>query len=236
MIDPYRVLEISKDATPEEIKKAYRKKALQYHPDRNQGSKEAEERMKEINEAYAMLTDPNYKPNNSAHQGYGAGYGPYGGRSGSSQYGGQTGYGPFGGFGFDPFGGAQGGYQARPEGSPELRAARNYVMNGYYQQALSALEQVSERSAEWYYLSAQAHMGMGDRVIARDHARTACGLDPDNFEYRLFLQQLEQSAASYRSRGGLYGMNASALCRHPCVQCVAINMLLNCLCGGYRYC
>ncbi len=54
----YKILGISKDASPEEIKKAYRKLALKYHPDRNKGDKVAEERFKEINEAYAVLSDP----------------------------------------------------------------------------------------------------------------------------------------------------------------------------------
>ncbi len=56
--DYYKILGISKTATPEEIKKAYRKLALKYHPDRNKGDKVAEERFKEINEAYAVLSDP----------------------------------------------------------------------------------------------------------------------------------------------------------------------------------
>ncbi len=56
-IDYYEVLEISRDANKDEIKKAYRKLALKYHPDRNQGDKEAEEKFKLVNEAYQALGD-----------------------------------------------------------------------------------------------------------------------------------------------------------------------------------
>ncbi|OAG28309.1 DnaJ C-terminal domain-containing protein [Thermodesulfatator autotrophicus] len=56
--DYYKILGVSRNATQEEIKKAYRRLALKYHPDRNRGNKEAEERFKEINEAYAVLSDP----------------------------------------------------------------------------------------------------------------------------------------------------------------------------------
>jgi curved DNA-binding protein len=55
--DYYDLLEVKRNASQDEIKKAYRKLALKYHPDRNKGNKEAEERFKEINEAYAVLSD-----------------------------------------------------------------------------------------------------------------------------------------------------------------------------------
>jgi len=57
MADYYDILEISRKATPEELKKAYRKKALQFHPDKNPGDAEAEKRFKEVSEAYEVLSD-----------------------------------------------------------------------------------------------------------------------------------------------------------------------------------
>ncbi|MDR1614860.1 MAG: molecular chaperone DnaJ [Campylobacteraceae bacterium] len=55
----YEILEIEKDVKTDDIKKAYRRLALKYHPDRNQGNKEAEEKFKQINEAYQVLSDTN---------------------------------------------------------------------------------------------------------------------------------------------------------------------------------
>jgi molecular chaperone DnaJ len=59
MADFYSVLGVAKTASDDEIKKAYRKLAMQYHPDRNNGASEAEEKFKEITEAYDVLRDPN---------------------------------------------------------------------------------------------------------------------------------------------------------------------------------
>lgn len=60
-MNPYKVLEIHNSASKDEIRKAYRSLARKYHPDSNPGNKEAEEKFKEINDAYAILSDEQKK-------------------------------------------------------------------------------------------------------------------------------------------------------------------------------
>ena len=59
--DFYEILGVNRDASDDEIKKAYRKLAMKYHPDQNPGDKSAEEKFKEINEAYEVLSDADKK-------------------------------------------------------------------------------------------------------------------------------------------------------------------------------
>lgn len=105
--DYYEVLGVSKDASEDEIKKAYRKLAIKYHPDRNPGDKEAEEKFKEAAEAYEVLHDPDKR---RQYDQFGFN-GPQGGFGGGGMdmddiftmfgdiFGGHSGFGGFGGFG-----------------------------------------------------------------------------------------------------------------------------------------
>src|SRR3712207_4642687 len=84
--DYYEVLEVGKTATADEIKKAYRKKAIQYHPDKNPGDKTAEEKFKEAAEAYDVLSNPDKRARYDQF-----GHAGLGGAAGNG--------GPFGGYG-----------------------------------------------------------------------------------------------------------------------------------------
>ncbi|MCA1744516.1 MAG: molecular chaperone DnaJ [Bacteroidales bacterium] len=114
--DYYEILEVSKSASAEEIKKAYRKKAIQFHPDKNPGNHEAEEKFKEAAEAYEILSseDKRRRYDQYGHAGVGgaSGGGGYGGGMSMddifSHFGDIFGGGGFGGFsGFGGFGGGR---------------------------------------------------------------------------------------------------------------------------------
>lgn len=132
--DYYEVLGVSKSADATEIKKAYRKLAMKYHPDKNQGDKEAEEKFKEINEAYEVLSDETKRKNYDqfGHEGVnGQGFGGAGG------FGGQG----FGGFDDifgdifgDMFGGGFGGGRQRRRG-PERGADIRQRINISFEEA-----------------------------------------------------------------------------------------------------
>src|SRR3990170_1330506 len=98
--DYYQTLGVTKSASTDEIKKAYRKLALQYHPDRNKG-KDSDAKFKEVTKAYEVLSDPQKRQtyDQFGHAAFeqGAGQGPFGGAGG-----------PFGGAG-GPFGGGRAG-------------------------------------------------------------------------------------------------------------------------------
>ncbi|MFW5968189.1 MAG: molecular chaperone DnaJ [Persicimonas sp.] len=112
-IDPYDVLGVSKDAELSEIKAAYRRLAVEHHPDKNPDDPRAQERFKEVNEAYEILSDPEKR---QAYDRFGSTKGFGGGAGGGSPFGGQQGFGDI----FDIFNtvfrGGRGGGRGRQRG------------------------------------------------------------------------------------------------------------------------
>ena len=123
--DYYQVLGVDKNASAEEIKKAYRKNAMKYHPDRTPGDKQAEEKFKEIGEAYEVLSDSDKRAryDQFGFAGVDPNYG--GGAGGGSGFGG--GFGGFGGFGDfgDIFGEFFGGGRSRGSTQTAPRRGEN---------------------------------------------------------------------------------------------------------------
>ncbi|EJW95999.1 protein containing Heat shock protein DnaJ, partial [gut metagenome] len=150
MLDPYSVLGISRDASDDEIKKAYRRLSRKYHPDaniNNPNKDQAEEKFKEVQQAYEqIMKEKEYGSDPYGYGGYGGAYG--------------------------------GGYnrtrtEYQDEESIRRQAAANYIQSGHYQEAMNVLSSLSQKNGQWYYLSAMANMGLGNNVNALNHIREA---------------------------------------------------------------
>ena len=215
MADPYQILGVDRNASDEEIKRAYRKLAKKYHPDANPGDESAAKKMQEINDAYDRIKNPEKNQGPGGSQGYnpyGQGYGSYG-------------YGPFGGY-----------YQQQNRSynqkyaDSHLQAAYNYILYRRYREALNVLAQFEGvKGAEWYYLSALANQGIGNQVTALEHMRKAVSMDPGNQEYLNALDRMEHGGDAYRRQAGNF--QGFDLKMNPCTS-LCLCYLCNRICPG----
>ena len=206
MTDPYRVLGVPRSASDDEVKKAYRKLSRRYHPDaniNNPNKEQAEERFKEVQQAYDQIM---------REREYGSG----------SSYG-------YGGFGTGGFSYGENGQSSQYQDEEALRrrAAANYIQNGHFREAMNVLSELGERDAEWYYLSAMANMGLGNNVNARSDISEAVRLAPQNGQYRMVQQQIENGGGWYQEMQRPFGMpdgSGSDICMRLCLANLACNL------------
>lgn len=235
MINPYSVLGVPQNASDEEIKKAYRSLSRKYHPDaniNNPNKDQAEARFKEVQQAYQqIMQEREYQASGN--------YGSSGSFSGSGSADDFGGFGGFGGFG--NFRGFSGQYQQAGPGPSEseedlhMKAASNFINSGHYREALNLLNGINARNARWFYYSALANSGIGNNVIALQHAQEALRLEPDNFQYQVLVSRLKSGGSWYQQQQGPYQTTytvGSSWCTKLCIA----NILCNLCCGGSGMC
>lgn len=213
MTDPYSILGLQRGASDEEIKKAYRKLSRQYHPDaniNNPNKDQAEAKFKEVQQAYRQIMQ-------EKEYGYSDSYWDFGNYNGQSN---------------------RGQHSSSSSGGNEdlyMKAAMNYINSRHYREALNVLQSITNRSALWYYYSAIANSGLGNNVIALEHARKAYEMEPNNMLYHTLLQRMESGGTWYQTRQNpyeSYSASGSSLCMKLCIA----NILCNCCCGGGSLC
>ena len=215
MNDPYKILGVSPTATDDEVKAAYRALARKYHPDKYRDSDLAEmagEKMKEINAAYDEIQKIRAGKSTAGQGGYGSN--PYGGAgAGGQTYGGQT-YGN--------------GY-SDGNANPYVTARRliNLRRVAEAAQVLSTIPE-AQRGAEWHFLMGCVAVNRGHYVDAQQFFDTACGMDPDNHEYREAQERLRNRSANFGAGQGSAGSSCS------CCDICAAFMCADCCCDMGR--
>lgn len=234
--NPYDVLGVDPSASDDEIKKAYRKLSRKYHPDanvNNPNQAQAEAKFKEIQAAYTQIMKmreqgEHYQNGSYQYGGFG-GFGGYGGNNagyGGSAYGSGNAYGGYG------YTGQQSNYNYTSEEAAQMQAAANYINNQYYREALNVLNNIRNRTAQWYYYSAIANMGIGNNVHALEHIKRAVDMEPNNLQYRMLLQRLQYNGQWYQQRGEQYSSPFS-MNGNWCMKMICLNMMCNCCCRPF---
>ena len=223
MRDPYEVLGVPRTASEEEVTKAYRSLAKKYHPDLNPGDEEAAKKMSELNAAYDAI-----KSGEADRIDYSA---PQGASSGGPTDGGGYTYYTYSDI-FEEFFRRYAESASAQQNGP-LRQAKEYLRLGRYADAARLLNGVSARNAEWFYLSAMAHYGLGNEALACDYAARAVQMDPANPEYAALYRRLTRRGEDYSERSESYGRGdgLGGLGRW-CLRSALLTFIINLFCGG----
>ncbi|MEK7137103.1 MAG: molecular chaperone DnaJ [Patescibacteria group bacterium] len=211
--NPYEILGVSRSATPDEIKKAYRSLSKQWHPDKHKGEKAAEEKYKQINRAYEVLSDPKKRQmydQYGTEEPFGAG-GASAGTQGSPFGGGFSGF-NFQGEGLDDlfasfFGGGRGGRVEREVQGRDIEATVQISMRDAYHGGRRALR-ISK------YIVCEKCSGSGAREGSKKISCTNCsGTGQVTRTAQSFFGTIRQSAMCEKCHG------SGRVPEHPCSAC-----------------
>lgn len=130
------------------------------------------------------------------------------------------------GYGYRGFGGRYGNAGSEPV---EMQAVFNFLNSGHYREALNVLSGMEDRTSRWFYYSAVANAGVGNNIIALEHAKRAVSMEPGNREYTALLDQLEYGGQWYQTMGQGYGRPVVDM-GDCCWKVICFNMFCNCCC------
>ena len=117
----------------------------------------------------------------------------------------------------------------------ELQAARNYINARRFREALNVLANIHNRSAMWYYYSAIANMGIGNNLVAVDHAKQAAAMEPNNMEYVNFANQMQFRGQHYQTTGQGYGRQSYGT-GNLCCDLWCLDTMCECMGGDLCSC
>ena len=120
-----------------------------------------------------------------------------------------------------------------------MQAVFNYINSRNYREALNLLDRMPNRNAMWYYASGFANAGIGNNVLAREHAAQAVNMEPNNVQYRQLLNQLDWNSRRYQSNpyGGGYGAGGQSCgTGNMCCDLWCADTLCECMGGDLCSC
>lgn len=206
MSDPYAILGVSERASEIEIKHAYRELSRKYHPDAN------------VDNPLVDITTEKFREVQEAYNQI-----MEESERGESHF-------NYSGYSED--------YTKKSTGTSEddlyFIVTLNYINASHFREALNVLNTIENHNARWFYFSAVANMGIGNNLIALNHAKKATNMEPGNIDYAKFYHQLQAGGGRYESYPYSSGQGSQDSCGtgNICCDLWCANTLCECIGGN----